>query len=66
MWFSIDFMSILPFDILGIILESGDVRQLKMLRIDRSIDRSIDGSMDRWIDGSTNGWMDGWMDGLID
>lgn len=34
-WFIVDFVSILPFDILGIILKSGSVRQLKMLRVVR-------------------------------
>eukprot|EP00746_Dinoflagellata_sp_MGD_P136897 gnl/MRDRNA2_/MRDRNA2_70747_c0_seq1.p1 gnl/MRDRNA2_/MRDRNA2_70747_c0~~gnl/MRDRNA2_/MRDRNA2_70747_c0_seq1.p1 ORF type:complete len:705 (+),score=118.54 gnl/MRDRNA2_/MRDRNA2_70747_c0_seq1:78-2117(+) len=34
-WFFIDFMSILPFDILGLLLQSGDVRQLKLLRVVR-------------------------------
>ena len=34
-WFVIDFVSILPFDTLGMVMESDDISQLKIFRIVR-------------------------------
>lgn len=34
-WFVIDIVSVLPFDILGLLIERGDVRQLKIFRVVR-------------------------------
>jgi CRP-like cAMP-binding protein len=34
-WFPVDFISVLPFDLLGIVMQRGDMRQLKILRVVR-------------------------------
>lgn len=34
-WFAIDFISVLPFDLIGLFLQSGDVSKLKILRVVR-------------------------------